>query len=208
MAFVLIEAWAQGTTPMLIHRATEEALSGNGTRTNTVGDREDPRDICEKHVYRLKSKQLAFPGAAVARMLREAGGSHKSKGSRKSLKYIIPAGVIVIDDLCGLFLADRKTPVTDFEVDARPVTIPSTKGRVMRYRARLNEWSFKVGLRINDEILSEDIVRRLMSEGLIQIGLGDYRPEKGGSFGTSDLVEWRQTNVSPLTVAQRRNSAA
>lgn len=207
MAMILIEVWGQGVASMLIHRATEEALSGDGTRQNTVSERPDPRDICEKHIYRLASGQIAIPGAAIARMLREAGGSHKAKGSRKSLKYLVPAAVIVLDDLCGLFLSDRKTPVTDFEVDSRPVTIPSTKGRVIRHRARLNEWAFKANLRINDDILHEDVVRRLMTEGLQQIGLGDFRPERGGPFGTSDLVSWQQVNVVPLTSAQRRNTA-
>ena len=88
------------------------------------------------------------------------------------------------------------------------MTIPSTKGRVIRHRARLNEWSFRVNLRINDSILHEDVVRRLMTEGLQQIGLGDFRPEKGGPFGTSDLVSWQQQNLVTLTVAQKRNSAA
>jgi hypothetical protein len=208
MGFVLIEAWTQGTTAMLIHRATEESLGGDGTRSNTVSEREDPRDICEKHIYRLPSKQIAVPGGAVARMLREAGGAHKAKGSRKSLKYLVPAAVLVLDDLCGLYLNDRKTPITDFEVDSRPVTIPATKGRIMRHRARLNEWSFGVNLRINDEILTEDVVRRLMTEGLQQVGIGDFRPERGGPFGTSDLVGWTVQNVVPLSPAQKRNTAA
>ena len=77
----------------------------------------------------------------------------------------------------------------------------------MRHRARFNEWTCKVSLRVNDDILTEDVMRRLMTEGLQQIGLGDFRPEKGGPFGTSDLVEWRQVNMVPLTVAQLRNSA-
>jgi len=193
---LLVELWISSATPMLQHRATEEALSGR-TRSNNPTEPENPRDAAERVVYRLPiTSQCAFPGAAIARMLREAGGSHKAKGSRKSLKYIVPAAVIVMDDLCGLYLADRKTPITDYEVDSRPVTIPATKGRVMRHRPRFNEWSAKVTLRINDAILDEATVRRLMIEGLAQIGLGDFRPEKGGSFGTSDLVSWEVVSAA------------
>jgi hypothetical protein len=135
--FVLIDTWIAGATPLLQHRATEEALSG-ATRSNNPTQQNDPRDTCEAHIYRLPNKQIAVPGSAFARMLREAGGSHKSKGSRKSIKYLVPAAVLVLDDLCGLYLADRKTAIVDFEVDSRPVTIPATKGRVMRHRARFN----------------------------------------------------------------------
>jgi hypothetical protein len=204
MSFTLIEAWGQGLTPMLQHRATEEALSGS-TRSNNPGEQDDPRVTAERAVYRLEGGQLAFPGGAIARMLREAGGSHKAKGSRKSLKYLVPAGVIVLDDLCGLYLPDRKTKLVDYEVDSRPVTIPATKGRVMRHRARFNAWAFRVQLRINETILDEGMVRRLFTEGLAQIGLGDFRPERGGPFGTSDCVSWKRVNVKPVTVADERN---
>lgn len=204
---LLIECWVTGATPMMQNRATEEALRGE-TRMNTPSERPDPRDLCEAVLYRLPSKQIAVPGGAFARMLREAGGSHKSKGSRKSLKYIVPAAVLVMDDLCGLYLYDRKTAIHDFEVDARPVTIPATKGRIMRYRPRFNEWSCRVMLRINPNIMDEITVRRLMIEGLAQVGIGDFRPEKGGPFGVADLTSWTIVTQRPLTAAQRRNSAA
>lgn len=205
MSFVNIEAWINGTAPMLQHRATEEALSGT-TRNNTPGEEDDPRNVCERAVYRLpNSQQLAFPGAAIARMLREAGGSHKAKGSRKSLKYMVPAAVVVQDDLCALFLHDHKTKLVNYEVDSRPVTIPATKGRVMRHRARFNEWSGFVRLRINADVLDEAMIRRLMIEGLQQIGLGDYRPERGGPFGMADMVHWKRVDVPTPTVARSRN---
>lgn len=208
MAFRVIEIWVEGMTALLQHRATEEALEGS-TRSNSPTEKEDPRDICERTIYRVANdgNQIAIPGGAFARMLREAGGAHKAKGSRKSLKYLVPAATIVLDDLCGLYLRDRVTPITDFEVDSRPVTIPATKGRVMRHRARFNEWACLVHLRINDEILAEGIVRQMFSEGLQQIGIGDFRPEKGGPFGTSSIVSWLViSDPVAKTAAQRRNS--
>jgi len=205
--FKVIEVWAAGATPLLQNRATEEALSGS-TRNNNPIAQDDPRDQCMKLVYRLEpSKQIGVTGAAFARMLREAGGSHKAKGQRKSLKYLVPAAVVVLDDICGLYLNDRKTPITDFEVDSRPVTIPATKGRIMRHRPRFNEWSCRVQIRINESILDEATVRRMFAEGLTQIGIGDYRPEKGGPMGTSDLVSWTEISTPKAkTDAQRRNS--
>ena len=200
-----IEVWFEGVSPMLQHRATEEALSGK-TRRNSPGSEDNPRDVAERAVYRLPSKQLAIPSAAVARMIREAGGAYKAKGSRKSLKYLVPAAVLVLDELYGLYLSDRKTPLMDYEVDSRPVTIPATKGRVMRHRARFNEWSCCVRLRINEAILDEKTVRQLCADGLQQIGLGDFRPEKGGPFGISTIVSWAVVSERPpATVSQIRN---
>lgn len=207
MGMIQLQVWLEGCTPMLLHRATEEALMGE-TRSNTIREKEDPRTVAGRNIYRM-GHHIALPGAAIARMTREAGGSHKSKGSRKSLKYIVPAAMLVLDDLCGFYLRDRKTPVVDFEVDSRPVTIPATKGRVMRHRARLNEWSLCANLRLNEDIMAQGILRQLISEGSQQIGLGDYRPEKGGPFGTSSIVAWDVvSDPKPKTPAQKRNGSA
>jgi hypothetical protein len=206
---IIIKVVVEGVTPMLLNRATEEALGGGGSRANTVSEKEDPRTIAGKAVYRMTdSHQLAVPGAAFARMVREAGGSHKAKGTRKSVKYIVPAAMIILDDLVPLFLHDRKTKITDFEVDSRPVTIPATKGRIMRHRARLNEWCAIVSIQLNETIIAESLIRQLWADGLQQIGIGDYRPEKGGPFGTSSIVSWEVVSQrKPLTEAQRRNAA-
>jgi hypothetical protein len=72
----LILFWVEGHTPMLQHRATEEALGGK-TRRQEVADERSPREICEAAIYRTPGGQLAFPGPAVARMLREAGGARR-----------------------------------------------------------------------------------------------------------------------------------
>jgi hypothetical protein len=206
-----VTVWIEGTTALLQHRATEEGLGGGAaTRQNTVSEREDPRTIAARGVYRQKDGDDRSPimvtGAAFGRLIREAGGAHKTKGSRKSLKYLVPAAVTVLDDLCPLYLRDRKTPIVDFEVDSRPVTIPATKGRVMRHRARFNEWVCRFSLRINETVLDEATVRRLVTEGCEQIGIGDFRPEKGGPFGTSSLVSWEVvSDRKPKTAAQSRN---
>jgi len=112
--------------------------------------------------------------------------------------------------LCPLYLHDRRTLIKDFEVDSRPVTIPATRGRVMRHRARFNEWSCRANLRINTSILDAATVRQIMSEGLAQIGLGDFRPERGGPFGISSLVSWKVVSDQPAKTwpgAARRGAA-
>ena len=208
---ILIEGWIEGTMALLQHRMADGALDRGKTRTNVADAKDDPRNEADACVYRLPdSRQIGVPSAAIARLMREAGGAHKIKGSRKAVKYLVPAAVIVVDDLLPVFLHDRVTPVVDFEVDSRPVTIPATKGRVMRHRARFNEWSLSFTIRINEKILAEALVRQLLTEGGEQIGIGDFRPEKGGPFGTFGLVSWAVVSPSlpKTTPARERNGRA
>lgn len=143
-----------------------------------------------KVCYRESSGELIFPGAAFQRLMREAGGNHKEKGSRKTLKYRVPAAVLVLDEFVPLYMPDRRTRLTDFEVDSRSVVNAFTKGRILCHRPRLERWVAKFRLRINQDLMDPKMVRQLLTEGGDQIGIGAFRPEKGGTFGLFDVVAW------------------
>jgi hypothetical protein len=198
----LVDVWIEGTASLLQHRFAEaaEAESRKGTRRVHLVE-ESPRIVAERAAYREPTGELYVPGAALARLLREAGGSHKQRGSRKSLRYVVPAGVLVVEDAVPLFAIDRTKRIAEFEVDARPVTIPATKGRIMRFRPRIDAWAAHFHLRVNEDVLSPPTVRQLLVEGGQQLGLGDYRPERGGPFGTFAVVAWCEAE-------QRRESEA
>jgi hypothetical protein len=187
----LINVTIRGITPILQHRFTESSEQDSGTRKVMV-QRGTPREEAEKVSYKTNDGKFYFPGAAISRLLREAGSNHKLKGTRKSAKYVVPAAVLITDDAIFLTNGDGKTPVKDFEVDSRPVTIPATKGRIMRHRPRFDCWSASFAVRINDTILPVDFVQTLLVEGGEQIGIGDFRPEKGGPFGTFHVSEWKE----------------
>jgi hypothetical protein len=60
----------------------------------------------------------------------------------------------------------------------------------MRHRPRFDCWSAQFSLSINDEILPEDFVHQLLNEAGLQQGIGDFRPEKRGQFGTFRVIAW------------------
>lgn len=189
----------QGTMSILLHRFGEaaEAAVDAETRKIKVQKHMLPRDAAEAVCYRTKTGEIYLPGAAFSRLLREAGGGHKLRGSRKSAKYVVPAATLVLQD--AVILRDlRGAPLRDFEVDSRPVVIPSTKGRIMRHRPRLDEWRAGFDLRIDTSILDSAFVQQLLVEGGQQIGVGDFRPERGGPFGTFRVISWDE---APAAVA-------
>ena len=186
----LINVKIKGGTPLLQHRFNESAELPGASRS-VLAKYGTPREEADKVCYRDKEGRFYFPGAAIGRLLREAGVNHKMKGSRKSAKFVVPAAILVINDTVIIKNGDGK-PATDFEVDSRPVVIPSTKGRVMRHRPRFDMWSASFTIRINENILPIDFVQTLLTEGGQQIGIGDFRPEKGGPFGTFQVIEWKE----------------
>lgn len=187
-----INVTIQGTSPLLRHRFGEQAEGDSGKTTRQVTViRGTPREEAEMVVYKDKSGQFYFPGTWIFGTLCAAGANHKMKGSRKSARFVVPAAVRVGEIEILVRNGDGKSLAKDFEVDSRPVTIPATKGRIMRHRPRFDCWSAQFSLVVNDDILPEDFVHQLLNEAGQQQGIGDYRPEKRGPFGTFRVTEWK-----------------
>lgn len=187
-----ITARIEGITSLIQHRFSEQAEGESNKTTRLIGNtRGTPREEAEKVAYVYPDGTLYHPGAAIARLLREAGANHKVKGSRRSVKFAVPSAVIVLEDTIPLVSPDTSQPLTEFEVDSRPVVIPATKGRVMRHRPRVDRWAMTFQLEVDDELLPTDFVHQLLEEGGRKLGIGDFRPEKGGPFGRFAVTSWK-----------------
>ena len=205
---MIVDVSIEGITSYLIHRFSEASeVEGDTPTRNVLVQRGTPREEAEKCVYRNPKKELYFPGAAIGRLLREAGGSHKLKGTRKSAKYLVPAAVLVLDD-CIVFRDLENKALTEFEVDSRPVTIPATKGRIMRHRARLDKWRATFSLRLNAVVLPPSLIHKMLTDGGEQIGIGDFRPEKGGPFGVFRVLAWTERVEKGKSAPKDRAEAA
>ena len=179
----------QGITPLLIRRFGEEAEQKGNTRRVEI-QRATPREQAKKSAYIAKDGTFYFSAASIPGCMKNAGANHKSIGSRKSLRFVVPSAVSMMTD--SVTILNAKGPAKDFEVDSRPVTIPATKGRVMRHRPRFDRWSAKFELLIDDSLLSVETAHQLLNEAGMSYGIGDFRPEKGGPFGRFRVVKWKE----------------
>jgi len=184
-----VQVTIKGTAPLLIHRFTEESSQQKASRKITIQER-DPREEATKVAYIAPDGTYYFNAMAIPGCIGNAGSNHKMKGSRKSLRYVVPSAVRMNVEAVTILNGDGK-PAKDFEVDSRPVTIPATKGKIMRHRPRFDNWSAKFELVVNENILGgTDIVHQLLNEAGESIGIGDFRPEKRGPFGTFLVTEF------------------
>ena len=192
MNMKVVDVAIKGLPPLMQHRFSENAeVEGKKTTRTVVRVAETPREEADKVCYRNKEGEYYMPSTCIHRMLIEAGSNHKLKGSRKSAKYVVSGAVQMTTDTLIVRNGDGVSPAKDYEVDSRPVVIPSTKGRIMRHRPRFDEWSMRFSLRVNEDLLPEDFVHQLLDEGGLQGGIGDFRPQKFGPFGTFLVTEWK-----------------
>lgn len=183
-------AVVEGLRPgILMHRWAEAAEDDTKSTRPVHTEYGTSREQAEQVAYRTEDGILYMPGMAFATLLRGAGRRHKQQGTRQSLMYVVPAAVIVTDEIVLLHDEDCK-PIRDFEVDARPVVIPATKGRITRYRPKIEKWRTTVHMDIDTSVLAVATIHQLLEEGGRRIGVGDFRPERGGPYGRFAIVEW------------------
>ena len=92
-----VEVRVRGVAPLLQHAFASDFENGDTARTQIL-QRGTPREQAESSCYRDGDKYVYFPGAAISRMIREAGANHKLKGSRRAVKFVVPSAVFVVSD--------------------------------------------------------------------------------------------------------------
>jgi len=163
-----VEVSIKGTSPLLMHRFPLEPVEAIEKKT--------PEEQAEIAAYRdSESGELYVPGIAVQRALVAGAVYSKGKG-RASLQKPAAACLMVNPQTIRLGMKE-------YVVDSRPVVVPATKGRILRHRARLDEWALNFELEWDDTLLKETEVRRILDDTGSRVGLLDFRPERKGPFG-------------------------
>jgi hypothetical protein len=181
---VKINVEISGITPLLMNRFVEEDLMNNQKRDKSL----TPRQQAEKSAYKLEDGSLFIPMENIFSCIIVAGKYHKDgKNKITTMKSsLVPAYVSIEEKYCPL-------NTKDFEVDSRSVVIPATGGRVMKHRPRLDKWGLKFTLEVDNKGFSERLVRDLVDDAGTKVGLGDFRPDRKGSFGKFKVTEWKVT---------------
>ena len=183
----IIKVEITGVTPLLMNRFTEanEVKVSAGTSTIQIGNRGTPRDQAEKKAYKDNDRNLFIPGPNIFSCIITAGKFHKvGKSKVTTMKTsLVPAGLSIRDIVCPL-------GTKEFEVDSRSVVIPSTGGRVMAHRPRLDRWKTRFILDVDTDMFSLEFVRELINDAGRKIGLGDFRPDRKGPFGKFSITGW------------------
>ncbi len=167
----------EGLSALLMHAFPMQKI--------TALEKKTPEEQAEYAAYRdPDSEELYIPGVAVQRGLIAAATYSKGKG-RASLQKPVAAGVFVSPE--RLLLATK-----EYIVDARSVVIPATKGRIIRYRPRLDNWRVSFEIEFDDELITGDQLRTVVDDCGKRVGLLDFRPACKGPFGRFVVIEWNK----------------
>jgi hypothetical protein len=180
-----IEVTIEGITPLLMNKFPDH--DPNEVKPSIQNaEKGTPREQAEPKVYQ-NGHGPYLPGPNIYAGLIEAGKFHKVGKTKLTTQKssLVPSGIFILDAECLIKPAK-------WEVDSRPVVIPSTGGRIICHRPRFDEWGTKFTVQYDDKVFSEKLVRDLVDDLGGKLGLGDYRPQRKGPFGRFKVVNWKK----------------
>ncbi len=148
-----------------------------------------PREAATPKIYKDEQGLLYYPTNNIFACIMEAGKFHK-EGKVKvttARSSLIPAGVMIEGEYVYF-----KHPVDTWEVDSRAVVNPSTGGRMVCHRPRLDDWCLPFTLNLDVKMFSPKTLRVIIDDAGSKVGLGDFRPSRKGLFGRFVITKWEE----------------
>ena len=157
---------------MLMHRFPVEPEDPKSKKKN----QKQTQDDVQKSLYIEGDGTLVQPSTHIIGTLKRGGAKFQIPGQGKlTYKNLMGSGAVVIDpDMIP-------HEIQKWEIDRRPVVVQ--RARVVRSRPVLKEWALNFRATYDDEEIPAHVLKEILDYAGLRVGIGDFRPEKGGPFG-------------------------
>lgn len=176
-----------GKSPLIQHQWGAKALgmmrdkhAGRKTKTREV---RDPQAEGREAMYVDAKGRPAVPAMAIKSAV--IGAAHKDIGVEKTL--VRKSLFIVCPDSRNMLTMDCDEP------EIREDTVRVGQGSAdLRYRPYFHRWSVDITWEIDEELLRVEDLLNLVDRAGFGVGIGEWRPEKGGEFGRFEVDRTRE----------------
>jgi len=176
--------WVVGTSPLVQHAWSEKALR---QLRMTAAERKkqpkvarDPETEAEGATYRTDDGDYGLPMLAFKSSLISA--AHKDLGIEKTL--VRKALFLPSKFYSSGLIAKLETPGPFIREDIVRVGMSQTD---LRYRPQYDEWRVNVIVEVDSDLLSNQDIVNLVNRAGFSVGIGEWRPEKGGEYGRFEI---------------------
>lgn len=170
-----------GTSPLLVHRFSEKAkrqMLDNMQGRKSPKEAKDPQAEYEGAFYRLKGDSgYGFPATAF-KLATVGGARFYSQVTMTALKQFMFFQGEAGED------GQPLVPITGDPEMREDVVRVGRGGTDLRYRPIFYEWSATLVVTYVLSALTKGSVLSLIDAGGMGVGVGEWRPEKDGNFGT------------------------
>lgn len=198
--FAKFDIWLIGDTPLIVHAWSEKAkreMLSKQVKAVQEGGKEarNPKDDFESSIYRLSKTEYGFPAMGIKNAILSC--AHKDKGlPRSTVQTALWVDSVIARQrtaepgaTCDMPLVKLYCSPPEMREDMVRVGVGMSKTSSLAYRAQFTNWAIHLTGRFNASVLSDEAIMYLLREAGAVIGLGEWRPEKKGVFGTFHLCD-------------------
>lgn len=183
-----------GVTPLLMNAMSEEQLLAirDKVKKPKTAARPSLRDEAASKVHQLPGGRAIIPLQAMNATFINAGQFIRLDGKRQvstEKKTVLPGMLTILDKEIPLWKAGTRQKAT-WEVDIQQGRNPNGGEAVCLVRPRFDDWSFCVTIEVDQQQMPVSMARELIDLAGKRIGLLEYRPQRKGTFGRFEVVEW------------------
>lgn len=174
----------KGKTPLIYNKWSEKAKQQirdkQQKKANKGREARKPEVEYENSFYKDTEGRIAFPALCLKQAMvdatRNVAGLHMT---------LIRGAVFVHGDKDGLIPVEYKERLMREDmVRLGGMGNPAD----LRYRGQLNDWSMKLTIEYNADVLSAEQVVSLLNLAGFACGLGEWRPERNGTSGRFEVI--------------------
>ena len=174
----------KGLSPLIMHRWSEKArkeMLDKQMKKTVKKEAKSPEEQYEASVYKMDDGRLGFPADAF------------KKAMIRGAKQI---GLVMTDARTSFFVHgeyctrdDRELVPIMGEIQPREDMVRLNGSQAdIRFRGQVVTWSADLNISYNSSITSFDQIVNMLHAAGYGVGVGEWRPEKDGTFGRFEVV--------------------
>jgi len=181
-----------GTAPLLVHKFSEKAkkqMLDNMQGRKSPKESKDPKAEYEAAFYYTKDGGYGFPAIAFKAATVSASRFYGKSVTMTSLRQCVFINGEPSEDGQQMVRVDGEPSMRE------DVVRVGMGGTDLRYRPQFLEWKTQLEVTYVTSALTRDSLLSLVDAGGLGVGVGEWRPEKKGDFGTYKIDTTRKIEV-------------
>ena len=182
-----------GTAPLIVHKFSEkskrqmlDAMQGR----KSPKEPKNPEGEYEAAFYRYDDDGYGFPVIAF-----KAASVSACRFFGKAMPMTLARQCIFMDAEFSKRDGQKLARIIGEPHMREDVTRVGMGGTDLRYRPEFTEWQTEIEVTYVKSMLTRESVLSLIEAGGMGVGIGEWRPEKKGDFGTYQLDPTREFEV-------------
>jgi len=168
----------KGTSPLICNKFSEsqqKAILDKQMKKAKVGkEAKDPEKQYQESLYVMDDGRFGFPASGFKKAMVRAAKN---------------TDIMPMTDARGAFhVMGTYCPIKGKPQKRRDTVRLATGVADIRFRAEFQDWESELDIVYNANMVSDDQLAQLVNSAGFSVGVGDWRPEKNGSFGMFEVM--------------------